>query len=49
MAMDDNRGMSWSSRLRGAWHALAGRAGANIGQGGSLPLIGRAARIPSPS
>jgi two-component system phosphate regulon sensor histidine kinase PhoR len=46
MAMDDNRGMSWSSRLRGAWHALAGRAGANIGQGGSLPLIGRARAHP---
>jgi two-component system phosphate regulon sensor histidine kinase PhoR len=46
MAMDDNRRMPWSSRLRGAWLALAGRAGTSIGQSGSLPLTGRAGAHP---
>jgi ABC-type phosphate transport system substrate-binding protein/signal transduction histidine kinase len=46
MAMDDNRRIPWSSRLRGAWLALAGRAGSSIGPSGSLPLTGRSGAHP---
>jgi len=51
MASEDNsanlpRGADWPSRLRGAWHALLGRLGADAATGGGLPIYSRAALHP---
>ena len=51
MASDDNsanlpRGADWPSRLRGAWHALLGRLGADANIGRVAPIIGRMAAHP---
>jgi len=51
MASDDNsmnmpRSADWSSRLRGAWHALFGRLGAESDTGQELPIYDRTAANP---
>jgi two-component system, OmpR family, phosphate regulon sensor histidine kinase PhoR len=51
MASDDNsvnipRGADWPSRLRGAWHALFGRLGAESDTGQGLPISDRTAAHP---
>ena len=51
MASDDNsanlpRGADWPSRLRGAWHALLGRLGADADTGRGLPIYDRTAAHP---
>jgi two-component system, OmpR family, phosphate regulon sensor histidine kinase PhoR len=51
MASEDNsanlpRGADWPSRLRGAWHALLGRLGADANTGRGLPIYDRTAAHP---
>ena len=51
MANEDNsanlpRGADWPSRLRGAWHALLGRLGADANTGRGLPIYDRTAAHP---
>jgi two-component system phosphate regulon sensor histidine kinase PhoR len=51
MASEDNganlpRGADWPSRLRGAWHALLGRLGADANTGRGLPTYDRTAAHP---
>jgi two-component system phosphate regulon sensor histidine kinase PhoR len=46
MAIDEDRREGWPRRLRGAWRALSGQAGAGGGVGGVLPFIDRAAAHP---
>jgi two-component system phosphate regulon sensor histidine kinase PhoR len=46
MATDDDRRMSWPSRIRGAWQALSGGAGVGNMTGGVLPAFNRAAPHP---
>jgi len=51
MASEDNsanfsRGADWPSRLRGAWHALLGRFGADVVVGRGLPIYDRTGMHP---
>lgn len=46
MAIDDDRGKNLPGRLRGAWRALLGQTGANIGSGGAVASDNRAAAHP---
>src|SRR5664279_448801 len=51
MASEDNsanlpRGADWPSRLRGAWHVLLGRLGADADTGRGLPIYDRTAAHP---
>jgi len=46
MAIDDDRREDWPSRVRGAWHALLGRLGADTDTGRGLPIYDRTAAHP---
>jgi two-component system, OmpR family, phosphate regulon sensor histidine kinase PhoR len=51
MTSEDNSanlpgGADWPSRLRGAWHALLGRLGADAASAGGLPIYDRTAAHP---
>jgi two-component system phosphate regulon sensor histidine kinase PhoR len=46
MAIDDDRREDWPSRVRGAWHALLGRLGADADTGRGLPIYDRTAAHP---
>jgi two-component system phosphate regulon sensor histidine kinase PhoR len=46
MAIDDDRREDWPSRVRGAWHVLLGRLGADADTGRGLPIYDRTAAHP---